>query len=190
VADDTWHVPTLVRLRTEELADAPEYATDPFLRYMSKRRIATWRSVTRRFARRSEATRRTYRETYPMQLQLARRLAQAGVRMMTGTDGGWLSAPGLTLHEEFGQLADAGFSPLEILRMTTTNVANYLGRRDSMGTVEPGRNADLVILDANPLDSVANLSRIAGVVRAGRHHPRHELDALRDRVAAGRGQLT
>jgi imidazolonepropionase-like amidohydrolase len=190
VADGTWHVPTLVRLRTEELADAPEYATDPFLRYMSKRRIATWRSVTRRFARRSEATRRTYRETYPMQLQLARRLAKAGVRMMTGTDGGWLSAPGLTLHEEFGQLAEAGFSPLEILRMTTTDVADYLGRRDSMGTVEPGRNADLVILDANPLDSVANLSRIAGVVRAGRHHSRQELDALRDRVAAGHGRLT
>ena len=56
-----------------------------------------------------------------------------------------------------------------------------------MGTAEPGRNADLVVLNANPLDKVASLGRIAAVVRAGFYHSRAELDAMCEGVAPGRG---
>jgi imidazolonepropionase-like amidohydrolase len=134
--------------------------------------------------------RRTFANAYPRQLQLAKILADAGVRMMTGSDGGWLSGPGLTLQEEFVQLAMAGLSPLRVLQMTTINAAEYLGRTSTMGTVEPGRNADLVLLDANPLERVEHLGLIAGVVRAGFHYSREDLNRLRDRVALGRGYLS
>jgi imidazolonepropionase-like amidohydrolase len=97
-----------------------------------------------------------------------------------------MMAPGLTLRQEFAELAEAGLSPLKILQMATINPAEYLGREDNMGTVEPGRNADLVVLDANPLDYVANLHRISAVVRAGTHYSAAELAALKVRVAAGR----
>jgi imidazolonepropionase-like amidohydrolase len=70
--------------------------------------------------------------------------------------------------------------------MATINPAQYLGREDTMGTVEPGRNADLVVLDANPLDNVENLHRINAVVRAGTHYSAAELAALKVGVAAGR----
>jgi imidazolonepropionase-like amidohydrolase len=98
-----------------------------------------------------------------------------------------MMAPGLTLRQEFGELAKAGLSPLKILQMTTTDPADYLGRRDSMGTVEPGRDADLVVLDANPLDSVENLHQINAVVRAGKHYSAADLAALKAKVAASAG---
>ncbi len=188
-AEETWHVPTLVRLRTQELADAPEYESHPYLQYMPKDRIARWRKVTDKFRKLPAAMRETYKIAYPRQLQLAKALSDQGVRMMAGTDGGWLSAPGLTLQEEFAELARAGFSPLHILQMTTINPAEYLGRADTMGTVQPGRNADLVLLDANPLHDVANLGAIYAVVRAGKYYSRQDLAALQARVAAKRGYL-
>jgi imidazolonepropionase-like amidohydrolase len=135
------------------------------------------------------AMRRTYSEAYDRQLELTRLLSDEGVRLLAGTDGGWLSAPGLTLQQEFIELGRAGLSPLKILQMTTINAAEYLQRTGTMGTIEPGRDADLVLLEANPLDSVAHFSRIAGVVRAGRYLPRTQLDGLRESVAAGRGFL-
>ena len=189
VAGGTWHVPTLVRLRSQELADAPEYQTHSDLRYMPEKRVKKWQAVTNRFRKLPASDRKTYAEAYPGQLELTKLLSDSGVQLLTGTDGGWLSAPGLTLREEFGELATAGLGPLKILAMATINAAEYLGRTDSMGTVEPGRDADLVLLDANPLESVANLHAISAVVRAGTYHSRQDLDALRTRVAAGRGYL-
>jgi imidazolonepropionase-like amidohydrolase len=109
--------------------------------------------------------------------------------MMTGSDGGSLFGPGLTLQQEFRELASAGIAPLKILQMTTINVAEYLGRTETMGTVDAGRDADLVILDANPLESVENFSKIAGVVRGGVHYSKEEIVALKDRVVANQGRL-
>lgn len=189
VADGTWHVPTLVRLRTQELADDPSYERDELLEYMPARSVKKWRQVTDRFKGLSREMLDTYHKAYPRQRALARRFADAGVRMMTGTDGGALMGPGMTLRQEFAELAEAGLSPLKILQMATINPAEYLGRRDTMGTVEPGRNADLVLLDADPLERVDNLHRIAGVVRAGFYSSRRELDAWRSRIASTRGFL-
>lgn len=189
VADGTWHVPTLVRLRTQELADDPGYERDELLEYMPRENVEKWRQVTERFKSLPRDMLDTYHKAYPLQRALARRLADSGVRMMTGTDGGALMGPGLTLRQEFAELAEAGLSPLQLLQMTTINPAEYLGRRDSMGTVERGRDADMVLLDADPLERVENLHRIAGVVRAGFYHSRRDLDALRSRVASTRGSL-
>jgi cytosine/adenosine deaminase-related metal-dependent hydrolase len=73
--------------------------------------------------------------------------------------------------------------------MTTLNGAKFLGRESSMGSVAEGKDANLVLLDANPIASVQNLHRIAGVVRAGAYHSAADLAAMKqktaDRVAAG-----
>ena len=98
--------------------------------------------------------------------------------------GGGGLTPGVSLHHEFDLLARAGVSPLRVLRMTTLDPARFLHRDATMGTVEPGRTADLVLLDGDPLASVANLHRMAGVVRGGRWLDRAALDALRERAAA------
>jgi imidazolonepropionase-like amidohydrolase len=174
----TWQVPTLVRLRSMELAGAPEYDRDESLAYLPAKNIKRWRKVTAKFLAMPAEAQTTYRNLYPRQLSLAKLFADSGVRMMTGTDGGSMMAPGLTLRQEFAELSKAGLSPLKILQMTTINPAKYLGREDTMGAVEPGRNADLVVLDANPLEDVDNLHRINAVVRAGTYYSAEELAAL------------
>jgi imidazolonepropionase-like amidohydrolase len=104
--------------------------------------------------------------------------------MMAGSDAvgaGWL-VPGFSLHREFDELEKAGLSPLRVLQMATRNGAEFLGRTSSMGSVEPGKDADLVLLDANPIESVQNLHRIHAVVRSGFYRDRADLEALKARV--------
>ncbi|QKR99786.1 amidohydrolase family protein [Sphingomonas sp. CL5.1] len=187
--DGSWQCPTLVRLRTQTFADAPDYEQDEMLHYLPRKSVRRWREVTGVWKARTAEVRQTYRDVYPRQLALTKLLHDAGVRMIVGTDGGSYLGPGLTLRQEFRELADAGITPLAILRMATVNAADYLDRRDVVGQVAPGYDADLVVLDADPLARVENLHAIAGVVRAGAYHSRRDLDALKASVAAGEGYL-
>jgi Amidohydrolase family len=187
--DNTWQVPTLVRLRTQQLADDPAYQKDPYLRYMPQANIDRWRAVTERFRELPAPMLATLHSAYTRNLALTKFLSDAGVPMMAGTDGGGLAVPGMTMQQEFDELARAGISPLKVLQMTTTDPAIFLGRTKSMGLVADGYEADLVLLDANPLESVANLHRIAGVVRAGFYYSAADLRSLTERVARGRGTL-
>lgn len=185
----TWHCPTMVRLRTQQYADRPEYEQDELLGYLPEKAIRNWREVTAKFKGLPDAMRKTYDHAYPREQMLAKLLSDAGVKMICGTDGGSMMGPGMTLRQEFKELSDAGISPHKILQMATVNAADYLGRGDAMGLVEGGYDADLVLLDANPLDRVENLHAISGVVRAGFYHARRDLDAMKARVAANRGTL-
>ncbi len=185
----TWHVPTLVRLRTQEWADRALYENHADLKFMPRKNIEKWRKINKRFSGLPQVSRDTYSQAYLLQLKLSKALADAGVRMMTGSDGGTFSVPGLSLQDEFMELSNAGIQPIAILQMTTINAAEYLGRSHDMGTIEPGKSADMVILDANPLESASNLRKICGVMRAGHYFSRQELDVLKARVAYHRGYL-
>jgi imidazolonepropionase-like amidohydrolase len=105
----------------------------------------------------------------------AKRLAQvaamrrAGVRILTGTDAPLRnSPPGFGLHEELELLAKGGMTPIEILRAATLEPARYLAARDSLGAIAAGQRADLVLLDADPLQDIRNTRRISAVVANGR----------------------
>lgn len=187
--DGSWHCPTLVRLRTQEYADSEEYQNDEMLAYLPPKAVKNWQEVTAKFKALPQEMRKVYREAYPRQLELAGLLGEAGVRMIAGTDGGSFLGPGLSLPQEFKELSLAGFSPLAILQMTTINAAEYLGRTDSMGLVEIGYEADMVLLDADPMDRVENLHSIAGVIRGGHWHSAERLGEMRRRVAETRGLL-
>jgi imidazolonepropionase-like amidohydrolase len=180
VANQTWNVPTLVRLRTQELADSPEYLRDPALPYIPAESLEAWREVTDKFHKLPPAMHDTYREAYQRQLALTKLFDDAGVPMMVGTDGGG-QVPGQSIHQEFDELAKAGLSPLKILQMTTLNPAEFLDRTATMGSIDLGKNADIVLLDGNPVESVQSLHRISGVVRAGFYYSRADLDALMER---------
>jgi imidazolonepropionase-like amidohydrolase len=105
-----------------------------------------------------------------------------------GSDSGGAAweVPGLALHQEFDELARAGLSPLRVLQMTTWNAAEFMNATDVMGSVAAGKHADLVLLEANPVESVDHLRRICGVVRGGRYLGPADLDALKKKVAATR----
>jgi imidazolonepropionase-like amidohydrolase len=104
----------------------------------------------------------------------------AGLPLLAGTDTDDGNIPsGASLHEEIALLAASGFTPAEVLRAATLNPARFLGMADSLGTVERGRVADLVLLQADPLADVSATARIGAVVRAGRLLTADSLAALR-----------
>lgn len=152
VDNNTWQTPTLVRIHAGLLSSGSD-------------------SISQKL--------------YDLYLQLVKTYDSEGVKMMAGTDSGggdiWRDA-GNSIHQEFDELEKAGITPLHILQMTTLNGAEFLGRLDDMGTVEAGKNADLVLLDANPIESVQNLHKIHAVVRAGSYHDKTELDAIKEEM--------
>ncbi len=97
--------------------------------------------------------------------------------------------PGASLHLELQRLISAGFTTLQALQTATLNPARFYSALQNEGTVKVGRRADLVLLEANPLDDIANTQRIAGVVADGRYFSKQDLADLRTKlkqIAAGR----
>ncbi len=88
-----------------------------------------------------------------------------GVRLHAGTDFGALWGP--TLHWELEHLVQAGLSPLEVLRIATQQAAEAVGAEDELGTLEPGKLADIVLLDENPLDDIRNTQSIWRTIKGG-----------------------
>jgi imidazolonepropionase-like amidohydrolase len=181
----TWQVPTLIRLRTQHLCDAPEFSQDPDLQYMATSTTKSWQDAAGTFtAKFPPLSRATFRAAYDVLLRMTKIFNDGGVKMLAGSDsvGAAWEVPGPSLHHEFDELARAGVPPLRILQMTTRDAAEFLGTTSTMGTVDVGKNADLVLLDANPVAAAANLHQISAVIRAGRHYAPADLARLKDRV--------
>lgn len=112
---------------------------------------------------------------YQYHLRLVGAMQRSGVKMLAGTDS---SLFGSAVHDELAEFVKAGLTPMEALQTATRNPAEYFGKMDSMGTVEKGKLADLVLLDANPLEAIDNVRRISAVVVNGRLLDRKALDRL------------
>jgi hypothetical protein len=184
VRNGTWQVPTLIRVRTMEIFNDPVYRNDPNLRYVAPETRAMWQELADEYEQKaSGAVKRAFRSLYDLQLELVKLFKEEGVHMLAGSDmtGGWC-IPGFSLQQEFRELSNAGLSPLEILQMTTLKGAEFLGREATMGTVEEGKKGDLVVLDANPIESAGNLGKIHAVVLRGRCLPKAELERMKNDV--------
>lgn len=109
------------------------------------------------------------RAMFEKRLRQVATMQRAGVSILTGTDAPLRnSPPGFGLHEELALLVRGGMSPFEALRSATYEPARYFEMTDSVGTVERGKLADLVLIDANPLVDIRNTRRITAVVANGR----------------------
>lgn len=104
--------------------------------------------------------------------RVVKALHEGGAKLLIGTDSGIdIVAPGSSIHDELAQFVAAGLSPYEVLRIATLDAADFLGGSDEFGRVEVGRRADLLLLDTNPLDDVAALQGLSGVVLRGQWRP-------------------
>ena len=104
-------------------------------------------------------------------------------KTMTGTDSGgdWV-IPGVSLHQGFDLLQQADLTPLRVLQMTTFRRAEFLKRESTSGTVDEGKDANLVLLDGNPVERVGNPHGIHTVIRGGADYSRQALAELKKPV--------
>ncbi|MBC7562530.1 MAG: amidohydrolase family protein [Gemmatimonadaceae bacterium] len=120
-------------------------------------------------------------------LRMSADLQLGGALLLAGTDAD-NTFPflffGFSLHDELSLLVKGGLTPLAALQCATINPARFLGREAELGTVTAGKLADLVLLDANPMENIEHTKRITAVVANGRYLSRADLDTLLDRAAA------
>ncbi|HEV3445251.1 MAG TPA: amidohydrolase family protein [Gemmataceae bacterium] len=186
IRNGTWDVPTLaVRQAHARLANRSMVA-DAWSRYVpsslknrwDNRRAATYKNL-------GAQDLANFKRSFPQQLELVREMHRAGVRLLAGTDTGALDClAGFALHDELQLLVRAGLTPMEALQSATSNPARCLNRLDELGTVERGKLADLVLLDANPLDDIRNTTKIHAVIANGRLLTQADLRHLLTEVEA------
>ncbi len=189
VANQTWMVPTIAVLHGVSFLDDTTLARDPRLRYVPEWFRSGWNpSSDFRFRMLTPADWLLRKDAYRRQLEIVALLHREGVSFLAGTDlSNPYVLPGFSLHDELAAFVKAGFTPLEALRTATLLPARYLNAQDSLGTVTAGKQADLVLLDANPLADIGNTVRIRAVVANGRFYDRNALDKLlADAMALGR----
>jgi hypothetical protein len=175
VRHHTWQVPTLV---THEMAAYRGKSTlrdNPALQYVPLAQRNFWSRAPAPDAEWADSERAQFTKN----LELVRAMKRAGVQILPGTDIGnpWL-VPGDSLHRELGLLVKAGLTPMEALQSATRDAAEFLSRSTDLGTLEQGKIADLVLLDANPVDDIDNTRKIRAVVTRGTYLPRETLDRM------------
>jgi len=179
VRNGTWMSPTLSVLRTQAFIADLDLQNDLRLKYIPKfLKTQFWvdpYGVNDRTAADNAQAKRVFQK----QLEVVGMMKRAGVEFIAGTDtANPYVFPGFSLHEELALLVQAGFTPMEALQAATRDPARYLGRLDSVGTIQKGKLADLVLLDASPLVDIHNTQKINSVVVGGKLLSRIELDKM------------
>jgi imidazolonepropionase-like amidohydrolase len=183
VKNGTWQCPTLTVLRAFANLDNKEFTDDPRLKYVSplvksflypKGLLGTAEDMADR------------RRLFPRYLDVVRAMHKAHVEFLAGTDApNPYCFPGFSLSDELTLLVQAGFTPMEALQTATCNPPRYLGTLKDTGTIEKGKFADLVLLEADPLLDIRNTQKIAAVVQRGRLIPKESLQKMLGDVATG-----
>lgn len=163
-AEGMWQVPTLIRLKTMQLADDPQFTEQPLLGAMPPPMVARWQELGEQFAAKIKPEQKqTLGAFFKLQQQVTRIFAEAGVQMAAGSDvGGQWVIPGVSMHQELALLAEAGLSNATIIKMATLNGAQ-LTHHDDVGEVATGKRGNVLLLAANPLENLHALKQINGM---------------------------
>jgi hypothetical protein len=172
----TWVTPTIASLDITSHPDAWKL-DDPYLDFVPPSLAREWRNSFNdaRMKQRAAWLGRQAVNDW----KLAGELHRGGVSLLVGSDSlDPFVFPGDSLHRELAEFVQAGFTPLEAIQAATHGAAQFIGRERELGTVEAGKTADLVLLNANPLENISNTRKILAVIRNGQYLDRPALDAL------------
>ncbi|WP_219825306.1 amidohydrolase family protein [Nonomuraea typhae] len=169
IRNGTWHTPTLAVLKVfSQPADA--CTGDPRLKYIPAADRRQWLATLKAAAPDTPEEIARDRRFFRQLLTLTGRLHRAGAGLLGGTDSySPFVIPGFSAHDELSLLVRAGLPPMAALQAMTRDAARFLGRAATTGTVTPGKLADLVVLDADPLADIRNVRRIHAVMTRGRY---------------------
>jgi len=168
-------VPTLVLSRFEMVPASSDFSADPRWPLLRADEQVRWQRI---LGQRSADDAKLAAQRWKVSCDITRIMNSTGVALLAGTDTPMpLNYPGYSLHDELELLVECGLSTAQALQAATTRPAHVLNLADSSGTVEAGKRADLVLLDADPLLDIRSLLRIRAVVLAGRLLRREQLDA-------------
>lgn len=130
-----------------------------------------------------------YRRLWQQVPALVGRMHSMGVTVVAGSGAGtYFMFPGSGLHNELAFLVQAGLTPMEAIQSATIRPMELMGLSSSLGTIEPGKKADMILLDANPLSDISNSRRVVGVWKGGTYFDREALDAMLVAVADEQGK--
>jgi hypothetical protein len=170
VHNKTWQVPTLVAWQKLAFGDSGQFAGDWRTKSFPPSYAERWTLQRAGFLKSLGAefsSRRT--ELFEKQLNLVNEMHRQQVQLMSGTDTtAPFVYPGLSLHEELELLVQAGLTPMAAMQTATRNPAEFLGFLDTLGTIELGKIADLILLEADPMQDIRNTRMIAAVITDGK----------------------
>lgn len=186
LANRTWQVPTLPLLI--ELAfrtPATDRANDPNLKYVPPDLRKIWKQGrAESFANKTTGDFLLRAKLVEASLKAVGDMHAAGIPILAGTDSTAPNlVPGFALHDSVADLVQAGLTPMQALQAATSKPAEFLGRSSEQGTIAPGQRADLILLDANPLEDIHNTEKIQAVILKGKYLDRNALDALLNKAA-------
>ena len=178
VANNTYYVPTHLTRKMDAFAHDPSYRNDTRLSYIHACVKGRWMQDADSYARARQA-RQTFLDFYHHGLKLTGDAHRAGVKILAGTDANDTYVfPGFSLHDELAELVQAGLTPLAALQAATIHAAGFFEKTDDFGSVEAGKMADVVLLEADPLADIRNTTRIKAVIYNGKLFTRAQLDTI------------
>jgi hypothetical protein len=173
---NVWQCPTMV-LYKRFATDTAKVFGDPRLKYITAAEKLQWKKETGSRIKNPDSA---YIKNVFTHVAL---MKKAGIQFLAGTDfdNAYLY-PGFSLHDELTLFVNAGFSPMEALQTATINPAKFLGTIDSLGTIQKGKIADMVLLNANPLIDIRNTQYIQAVFINGRYFTKEALQGMLNKV--------
>ncbi len=183
-AAEVWNVPTQTLMEAFASSESAESrAAWPEMKYMPPRVRESWMNRTRDWLAQAPP-RATLDGFIEVRRELLKALYEGGAGLLLGSDAPQIwNVPGFSIRRELEAMVAAGLTPYDALVTGTRNVAAFFGVQDEQGTVAPGKRADLVLLDANPLENVGNVGDPTGVMLHGKWLPRTELEAKLSDIA-------
>ncbi|WP_262694614.1 amidohydrolase family protein [Kordiimonas aquimaris] len=176
----TAYVPTHTTRKLDAFALDPAYRNDPRLKYIPAPLRMLWLNDADNMARKAgNGGQESYMAIYRFGLEQTGIAHRAGVTVLAGTDApDSFAFPGLGLADELEHLVEAGLSPFDALQSATIKPAAFLGLHGRAGVIKSGARADIVLLDANPLEDIKAVRSIDTVILAGHVYDREDLDGL------------
>ncbi len=175
----TWQTPTLILLRNDAYP-TPQLSlpADANLKFVPRTIAEKWKHVLQTQNEYTSPTGFALRdELLAQSMHVVGKMEAAGVPILAGTDStAPYIIPGFALHQELALLVQAGLTPMQALQAATRNPADFLGKLETQGTIEPGKTADLLLLDANPLEDIHNTQKIRALILRGKLLDRTTLD--------------